>query len=280
MCPITETNDSLVLEDVTFGYVPDQPVVRSVSTRLAAGKVTVLIGPNAAGKTSLLRLMLGQLAAGRGRVLCGGVDVRTMRSAQRAALISYVPQRGGVRFGFGVEQVVRMGRFALAADEGAIERAIADCGLAKLRRRSFAALSVGQQQRVLLARALAQSAGSPKGRGVMLLDEPGSAMDPWHVHRTMGLLRREASAGAAVLVVLHDLNLAARYADVVWLMADGRLVQRGRWDEVMRPEHLEPVYRVRFIPLVATAGGRPVFYVEPADTLSEVSPSAGERGDD
>jgi iron complex transport system ATP-binding protein len=125
-------------------------------------------------------------------------------------------------------------------------------------------LSAGQQQRVLLARAMAQSAGHGC---VMLLDEPGSMMDLYHAHRMMSTLGDLAAAGLTVLVVLHDLNLAARYADVVWLMHQGRLLASGPWDQVLVPALLEPVYRVRLTPLQLAGEARPVFFVAPADTI-------------
>jgi len=107
---------------------------------------------------------------------------------------------------------------------------------------------------------------------VMLLDEPGSAMDLWHVHQMMGMLAGFARRGLAVLIVLHDLNLAARYADEVWLMQRGKLVASGTWNEVLRPDVLEPVYRVS-LTAVASPGnaGRPVFVAEPAGTLTGVA---------
>lgn len=238
--------------------------MRDLSALLSPSRLTAVIGPNAAGKSTLLRLMLGQLRPWAGRVLLGERCAADMPPAARARLLSYVPQRATASFAFTVQQVVEMGRHALPPDPAAVDRALGLCDLADLRASVFAELSVGQQQRVLLARALAQAAGAPPG-AAMLLDEPSSAMDPWHVHHTMGLLRRQADAGLAVLVVLHDLNLAARYADDVWLLDRGRLAAAGPWNEVMQPCVLEPVYRVRCQPLAAVGRPRPVFLIEPAE---------------
>ena len=167
-----------------------------------------------------------------------------------------------------------MGRFATGGDDDAVERAIGACDLAQVRGRVFAELSGGQQRRVLLARAVAQSAGA--GR-VMLLDEPASGMDLRHVHQTMKRLGELAQQGLAVLVVMHDVNLAAAYADDVWLMDDGQIVRAGPWYRVLEPEMLERVYGVRFTAMtppgdaVAEPGEngavRPVFYTHPADTM-------------
>ncbi len=282
------------LRGVTFGYQPGVPVIRSVTALLQPGRVCALIGPNAAGKSTLLKLMLGQLDPWQGTAELAGQPVAALNPMQRAALASYVPQKGAVSFAFTVRQVVAMGRHALGESDAAIDHALAMCDLSDLCDRVFAHLSGGQQQRVLLARAVAQSAGT--GR-VMLLDEPASGMDLWHVHQTMRLLTQLAHAdtshrgsqepkssgepgGPGVLVVLHDVNLAARYADDVWLMDFGGLVAAGPWQQVMQPKLLETVYGVRFLPMQPPSkpstdipadgtppSERPVFWIDPADTI-------------
>lgn len=262
--PATDAARALSLQDVTFGYEAGAAVVSDVTASLAPGKLCCLIGPNAAGKSTLLKLMLGHLEPWSGEVALHGQSIPALSPRQRACRISYVPQRGQVSFAYTVEQVVEMGRFASGPDASAVRAAMAQCDLLELRGRTYAHLSGGQQQRVLIARAMAQSQG--EGR-LMLLDEPGSSLDLWHVHQLMRLLRLQAERGLAVLVVLHDLNLAARYADEVWLMDEGRLVAAGPWQDVLQPNVLEPVYRVGLEPLTAEAGARPVFRVEPRDTL-------------
>ena len=251
------------LEGVRFTYPGGAaPVVRDLAASVQAGRLHVVLGPNAAGKSTLLRLMLGQLRPDAGRVALAGQTVGRLTPRRRAALVSYVPQRSAVGFAFTVGQIVRMGRFALSPDEGAVAAAIDRCDLAALADRPFPHLSVGQQQRVLLARAVAQAAG---GGRAMLLDEPVSAMDLSHVHRVMRTLRELTADGLACVVVLHDLNLAAQYADSVWLMDDGRMVEAGPWPTVLRPELLEPVYGVRIEELRrgrnegGSTGPRPIF---------------------
>jgi iron complex transport system ATP-binding protein len=251
----------LAIRALRFGYEPGEAVVEGISAALHAGQIAALIGPNAAGKSTLLRLLLGHAEPWAGAVELAGQNVAHLSAAARAASISFVPQRGSTGFAFTVGQVVAMGRHALPPDPAAVSEAIAACDLSSLTHRIYAQLSVGQQQRVLLARALAQSAG---GGRVMLLDEPVSAMDLWHIHQTMRLLVARSRRSLAILVVLHDLNLAARYADVVWLMDRGRMTAAGPWGQVLRPEILEPVYSVRLRPLHPDGdGGRPVFLVDP-----------------
>lgn len=281
------------LKAVDFGYEPSTPVVRAVTAQLHAGRLCALIGPNASGKSTLLKLMLGQLDPWEGAVSLAGRPVAGLSYRRRAALASYVPQKGSVSFAFTVREMVKMGRYAVGEDDGAVDEALGMCDLVGLEGRVYAQLSGGQQQRVLLARALAQSRDA--GR-VMLLDEPASGMDLWHVHQTMRLLRGLAhgqtgaaatssvrgaavGAGLGVLVVLHDVNLAARYADDVWLMDGGRLAAAGSWDRVLTPKLLEPVYRVGFKPMQPpddspdrTSGTdrsrRPVFWIDPGDRIS------------
>jgi iron complex transport system ATP-binding protein len=248
----------LSLDGVTFGYEQAKPVLEQVTAELRPGRLCALIGPNAVGKTTLLRLILGQLTPWSGRINLAGRRTESFSPLERAAMVSYVPQRGMVSFAFTVEQVVTMGRHALRQDQAAIERALTLTDLQSQRQRVYHELSAGQQQRVLLARAMAQSIGQGC---LMLLDEPGSMMDLLHVHRTMGKLKELAVAGMAVVVALHDLNLAARYADEVWLMDGGRLIACGPWEQVLVPAVLEPVYHVGLTALQAPGERRPVFHV-------------------
>lgn len=254
-----------MLRGVSFGYEAGEPVVSEVSATLEPGRLCCLIGPNAAGKSTLMKLMLGQLRPWRGSLELGGRPLARLRPIERARRVSYVPQRGAMGFAFTVRQVVEMGRFAAGPSPEVVNRAMALCDLEKLAGRVYAHLSGGQQQRALIARALAQAW---EGGELMLLDEPGSSLDLWHVHRLMQLLREQARQGRAVLMAVHDLNLAARYADEVWLMDRGRMKAAGSWREVLRPELLEAVYRVGLTPLRGETGGRPVFRIEPIDTLS------------
>lgn len=269
----------MTLANVSFGYESGRAILSDFAARLPLGRLTALIGPNAAGKSTLLRLMMGQLQPWTGHVVLHGQSMAAMSAAQRARLVSHVPQRGSCGFAFTVRRVVEMGRHAHPDDPRIIDWALRACELTTLAERVFNHLSVGQQQRVLLARALAQAAGcwsdetlavawdiaGPRHDGaVMLLDEPVSAMDPRHVHQSMALLRRAAARGLSALMVLHDLNLAARYADELWLLHAGRLVKAGSCRDVLDPAVLGPVYEVRFENL-AGPDQRPLLRVEPLD---------------
>ena len=260
-----ESTYPLLLDSVTFGYEPHVATVSDITGRFAPGRICALIGPNAAGKSTLLRLMLGQLRPWSGSIKLAGVEVGELDERQRAAVVGYVPQQGQVSFAFTVEQVIAMGRFALGRSDAAVDRAIEQCYLQPLRRRIFSRLSAGQQQRVMLARAMAQ--GDATGQA-MLLDEPVSAMDLRHVHQTMVWLGQLRDRGLAIVVVLHDLNLATRYADDVWLLHEGRLAAAGAWQAVLTSTILEPVYGVKLSTVAHKGDERPVFIVDDVATIS------------
>ena len=264
----------VVLRGVTFGYEPGRAVLDDISAELLPGRVTAVLGPNASGKSTLVKTMLGQVEPWRGEVEVHGRPVAALRGPALARQVSYIPQRGSVSFAFSVRQVVAMGRFAFG-DEQFVDEALDKTGLTDLADRVFAELSGGQQQRVLIARAWAQSrppdnefrnaldAVPPMpGAGVVLADEPASSLDLRQAHSALGLLRELAEEGRAVLVVLHELALAERWADEVWLMDRGHIVARGDRGAVLRPKVLEPVYGVSLG--MAEMDGRRVFVVRDA----------------
>lgn len=292
---MSDNSAAVNLSDVVFSYPGGPAVINGCSASLAHGRITVLLGPNAAGKTTLFKLILGVLRPQSGWVRVNGRPVDQMTRSELAGHIALVPQQSTTPLAFTARQVVALGRHALVRDEAAVDRAIESCDLRAHQHKPYPTLSAGQQQRVLLARALAQVGGirglgqtkggsrplrpsathgpeaDPPDRAysapVLVLDEPTSAMDLRHVLETFAVLRALADRGPAVLMSLHDLNLAARFADEVWLMDQGRLVAAGPWESVMKAEVLEPVYGVRLAPsgqAVRTEGGvvRPAFAPE------------------
>ena len=255
---MTNGDPVISLNALRFGYERGRPAVDGVDAQLWPGRVTALVGPNAAGKSTLLRLMLGLHHPWSGSISVGGVPVHRLSPRDRARWLSYVPQRPGVRFAFSVRQVVAMGTHASEGTSAErVDRALNDAGLTALAERVFTQLSGGQQQQVLLARAQVQAEGT--GRA-MLLDEPGSHLDLRHRHDTMQRLRGLAETGLAVMVVLHDLDLAVRYADDAWLLHEGRLVEAGAWDRVLTPELLGPVYGLD-LERIELGGDRPLLTV-------------------
>lgn len=215
-------------------------VLDRVSCRLGAGELVALVGPNGAGKTSLLRAALGLVRPGAGQARIAGQISTSLSAIQRARLVSYLPQARPFAWPMLVEDVVALGRFAhgglparlRAPDREAVARALAACELADLADRPIDRLSGGEQARVHLARALA--AETP----LLLADEPVAALDPRHQHRVMALLRAAAASGTGVLVVLHDLDLAARYADRLWWIKDGALIADGTPRDTLTAERV------------------------------------------
>lgn len=221
-------------------------VVHEVSAVLQPGALVGIIGPNGAGKSTLLRAMLGLLRPSGGEALIDGVPVPRLGRATIARRLAYLPQGQTVHWPIAVERLVALGRLPHlapmsgigAADAEAIARAMDRADVGHLANRVATELSGGERARVLLARALAVEAAG------LIADEPLAALDPGHQIDVMTLLRREARAGALVIVVLHDLTMAARYCDRLLLLDQGRLVADGAPMAVLTPDALRDVYGI------------------------------------
>jgi len=225
-------------------------VLTDISLEIRPGEVMVIVGPNGAGKSTLLRALSGEMAASDGSATLNGTDIKEMSALQLACQRSLMPQHASLTFPFKVRDVVAMGRepFRHAADFGADETAIAwsmeATDVTSLASRSYTRLSGGEQQRVQLARVLAQSwraAGNVKPR-YLLLDEPTASLDLAHQHATLHLSKELAQLGAGVVAVVHDLNLAALYADRVAVLSRGHLAALGTAEAVLMPEMIRDVF--------------------------------------
>jgi iron complex transport system ATP-binding protein len=230
-----------------------------VSLEVAAGSIVGIVGPNGAGKTTLLRVIAGDVHPDRGRATIGDLDVSTAGLRRLATLRAFSgPQLAG-DISFRVGEVVAMGLHPTRdpGNSGVVAGAMASVDVASLQDRQMRTLSSGEQQRVHLARAIAQQ--TP----VVLLDEPTSALDVGHQETVMSVLRSLSTAGVTVVAVLHDLNLAAAHADRLLLLDSGRAVAFGSPREVLTGELLSEVYRhpmqaidhpLRDCPLILTVG--------------------------
>ena len=226
-------------------------VLDDVSLRANPGEVLALLGPNGAGKSTLMKAISGLLRY-RGSVRIEGDEVSSLSDRDRASRVAYVPQRSLLRSALSVEEVVALGRYVHAGNFGgmgkrcrqAIEAALDTAHAAELRDRVFTQLSVGEQQRVLLARALASEAS------VLLLDEPTAALDVGEGLAVLRLIRRLASEGHTVIVVLHDLADAFTTTDRALLLQRGRVVESGATREVVSRE---PIREVDAVDLVENA---------------------------
>jgi iron complex transport system ATP-binding protein len=218
-------------------------LLRDITLQLQPGELLGLIGPNGAGKSSLLRVLAGIEQPDRGQLLLQGRPLAQLSAAQRARHIAWLEQRPQLHWPLPVHQVVALGRLPWRHERqpdatAQVEAALARCGLQALRTRDFSSLSEGEKLLVNLARTLAVDAA------VLLADEPTSALDPRQQLQVMSLLQSQAQAGKAVLAVLHDLGLAARYCNRLALLHEGRLVACGPAEQVLTPALLLEVYRI------------------------------------
>jgi iron complex transport system ATP-binding protein len=234
------SDPALRAEAVTL-QIDDAVLVDAVDFEVQPGELVGVVGPNGAGKTSLLRLMSGEATATSGRVLINGTPVPALRPIDLARTRAVLPQHSLLQFAFRALDVVLMGRYPVrhsspGDDLEAAADAMDETDTGHLADRRYPTLSGGEQTRVALARVLAQE--TP----IVMLDEPTGSLDIRHQEMVMGTLRSLADEGAAVLAVLHDLNLAARYADRVGLMSRGRMREVAPTAEVLRPDLLTEVY--------------------------------------
>jgi iron complex transport system ATP-binding protein len=234
----------LETEDVSFAY-GGELAVEKVSLRVEPGELVGLLGPNGSGKSTLVRILSGILPRYKGSARVDEVEVRHIRRRELASKLAVVPQETSFGFPFTVLETVLMGRhphlaglaFEAQRDLELARAALERCGVAHLEDRTIQDLSSGERQRVVFARALVQE---PRA---LLLDEPASFLDIRHQTELYDLVRELAATdGAAVLTVLHDLNLAAEYCDRIYLLRGGRVAASGPTEEVFTYANLTKVY--------------------------------------
>lgn len=222
-------------------------IIHQVDLSVQAGEVLALIGPNGAGKSTLVRSVSGVLPIHSGSVLVNGKDLTRLNPAQRARYLAVVPQARSLPPAFTVSQAVSMGRTPYLGwlgqpgqqDQQQVRRALAATQTLEMSERFIGELSGGEQQRVLLARALAQD--TP----VLLLDEPTTHLDLQYQSNLLHLIRNLAlRQNLAVLMVVHDLNLAGMFADRVAMLVEGRIFAQGTPGEVLTRGNLEAIYHI------------------------------------
>ncbi|MHA6297196.1 ABC transporter ATP-binding protein [Devosia sp. CAU 1758] len=243
-----------------------KPILSGVGFTAPLGSITGLIGPNGAGKSTLLTALLG-LTPATGTAHFDNRDLPAMPRRDRARLVAFVEQSASTEERLSVRDVVALGRIPFEAawqsgpspeDDAIIGNALADTEMTAFSARRFDTLSGGEQQRVHLARALAQQ---PR---LLLLDEPTSHLDIRAQLQLLALLRRKADAGMTILIALHDLNLAARFCDHMVVLSEGRRVAEGAPSDILTPALLEAVYGVhaRLVPDAGSA--RPLIVYDEA----------------
>ena len=255
--------------------IGDATLLDEVSLGVSPGEVVAIAGPNGAGKTTLLSVLAGDRTPSAGAVSLDGRAVADWPRAELARRRSVMSADRAVAFAFTAREVAMMGRMPLhggdpdADDRSVVDDLLAAVDCAELGDRVYATLSTGERQRVSLAYAVAQVTDAPGIEGpdrYLLLDEPTSSLDPAHQHSAMRLIRRSADAGRGVLAVVHDLNLAAAYADRVVLMHESRVVESGPPSAVLRPELLEAVFDIPMLVIPHPQLAHPLVIAEPHES--------------
>ncbi|MGQ4274578.1 ABC transporter ATP-binding protein [Terrihabitans sp. B22-R8] len=247
--------------------IKGRAVVDRVSLTLGGGEFVGLIGPNGAGKTSLVRALAGLIEPQSGTVSYDGVALDAIPLRERACDVAFLAQAGPVHWPLRARQVAALGRLphrnsTPAENDVAIDRALSLAGVTELQNRTMDRLSGGERARILIARALAVEAP------IMVADEPNAALDPYHQLAIMEVLQAQARSGAGILVVLHDLTLAARFCDRLIVMAEGRKIADGTPADVLTGPNLAEAYSITA--KCAEEGG--ISYVLPLHRLERSEP--------
>ncbi len=253
--------------EISFAYHSRlHDVLSGFSAVFGPAKLNVVIGPNGSGKSTLARIIIGYLKGYRGSIKIDGEDIRELSVLETARRVAFVAQENPISAPLTVRDTVELGRFCRMAggvyrreeDDKVIEESIDLTGVTPLRDKRVDSISGGEKQRVMIARALAQGAGN------LVLDEPTANLDLKYQPIIFGLLRHLVDTrGYNVVAITHDVNLAARYADIVCLIKDGRLFARGLPADVVTKPILEEAYETKlrvvgdefFIPLDGALGG-------------------------
>jgi iron complex transport system ATP-binding protein len=252
----------LQIDALTVAY-GDYIALREVHLKVKPGEIMALIGPNGAGKTTLIRTVSGLMEPDRGSITIDGEDIIHLSTAERARILAVVPQARQLGGAFSVRQAVMMGRTAYMgwlgreskADAEAVNFALQKTSLESLADRKIASLSGGEQQRVLLARALAQS--TP----MLLLDEPTNHLDLQHQANLLALVRQLArESDLIVMMALHDLNLVALVADQVALMIAGQIQRVGSPNDVLIPDVISAAYETPVEIIYHPVTGAPIIF--------------------
>ena len=236
----------LTAEHLTFGYA-NRTLINDVSLNIKASEIVIIIGPNGAGKSTLLRLLTGYQKPASGECYLLNKPLSQWSETQLSKIRTVMLQQSQLTFPFKVKEVVAMGRapYGKTHFEQAVQESMQQTDCLKLADRDYRSLSGGEQQRVQLARVLAQLWQPEPTEKLLFLDEPTSALDLYHQQHTLRLLKQLVSKQKlAVCCILHDLNLAALYADKILLIHQGRIVEQGAPADVLTVEKIHRWYGV------------------------------------
>lgn len=246
---ITSTDIAIKARNITLQYGA-KTILDSINLDIQSGQVTALLGPNGAGKSSLLKILCGEIslsdkAETKSSLHYFGKPTQDWHKDILAKHLGILPQHSTLSFPFLVREVVELGGLPHAISKNELreicQQKMQQVGISAFADRLYPQLSGGEKQRVHLARVLTQLHFAENHR-IFMLDEPTSALDLRHQHKTLSLAQQMAQTGSAVVIVLHDLNLAAQYADRVLLLHNGTIVSDGNAWQTLSPENIEQVY--------------------------------------
>jgi len=254
---VTGTVPALEIANLSLS-IGGADILKDVSFDIPQGAFLSVVGPNGAGKTTLLRCVMGVIRGWTGDVLVGGSPLESYRPRHLARLVSYVPQSDEMVFPFTGRELVMMGRYPYLspftrtnrADIEVVERTLEATGTSSLADRDMRTLSGGERQKILIAGALAQEAGT------MLLDEPTTFLDPRHTDEILSILTDLNRSGVTIVMVTHDINHAVHYAGSVTALVDGRVAFNGSTGDLMKKEVLSSVYGKEFTRVMHPESGK------------------------
>jgi iron complex transport system ATP-binding protein len=235
--------DMLQANDIHF-CIRNTPIIDKANVSLSPGELTVILGPNGAGKSTLFKVLAGEIPCKYGRVTYNGSPIGGFSPKNLALVRAVMPQQSSLSFPFKALEVVELGLLSRgnAYRPDLLEEVMAETQTWHLREQLYGNLSGGEKQRVQLARVLTQIWDKKPFPRYLLLDEPTSSMDIALQHHVLRIIHKIKKRNIGVLAILHDLNLAANYADKVILLKKGRILYQGPVNEVMTAAHLEEVF--------------------------------------
>lgn len=237
---------SILVSDLSY-VVNSATLLKGISIEVSKGSIVAVVGPNGSGKTTLLKVLNGESMASGGNVLIGEVDVSSLSLKERALQFGVLPQEAALDFPFRVHEVVQMGRIPhltpMRVNHDVVDEVISEMQLNEIRDRVYLTLSGGEKQRVQIARVFAQIWDSRES-AYLFLDEPTAALDLSHQLSLVRTLKRISKLGTTILVVLHDVNLALRFAQQVVLLCEGRLLAVGAPLDVLTRDNMREAYAV------------------------------------
>ena len=242
---------AMIAENISL-HLAGFDLLRNINLSIEPGQVTAVVGPNGAGKSSLLKVLTGDIKPTDGRVLLNGRNISQWEMREKANLLAILPQHSELNFPFTASEVVGLGRIphltGYGKDQEITMKALQLVDASYLQRRLYTQMSGGERQRVQLARVLAQIwSPSDLGQQFLVLDEPTSAFDLSHQQLTLDIVRQFASNGVGVLMVLHDLNLAAKCADNLVVVNNGVIAAHGSPDKVLSEQLINEVFDVQAV---------------------------------